>query len=184
MHERCRLAGLCVTRDMVNEVQSHLDPEGIQQWRGRSLQRRSYSVPGPNYLWYMDSYDKLTPFGIGINGCIDGFSSHIIWMQANSSNSNPKIIAAYFINAVTELGGCPKIIQSDLGTENVHVNRLQQFFRENETGIVPGPCVFQGRSTAIKGSKAGGGSTGDRTWTTGGTSSRSSRQLGTLMGIS
>jgi hypothetical protein len=69
-------------------------------------------------------------------------------MQANSSNSNPKVIAAYFVNAVTELGGCPKIIRSDLGTENVHVNRLQHFFREDETGVVHGPCVFQGRSTA------------------------------------
>ncbi|XP_055045258.2 uncharacterized protein [Misgurnus anguillicaudatus] len=148
MHERCRLAGLRVTRDMVQEIQSHLDPEGVQQRRGTRLRRRCYSVPGPNYLWHMDSYDKLTPFGIGINGCIDGFSRHIIWMQANSSNSNPKVIAAYFMNAVTGPGGCPKIIRSDLGTENVHVNRLQHLFREDETGVVHGPCVFQGRSTA------------------------------------
>lgn len=59
MHERCRLAGLRVTRDMVQEVQSHLDPEGVQQWRRTRLWKRSYSVPGPNYLWHVDSYDKL-----------------------------------------------------------------------------------------------------------------------------
>ncbi|XP_008282990.1 uncharacterized protein LOC103359432 isoform X2 [Stegastes partitus] len=96
----------------------------------------------------MDSYDKLTPFGIGINGCIDGFSRHVIWMQANFTNSKPEVVAAYFINAVSECGGCPKIIRSDLGTENVHVNRLQYFLREDENGTVHGPCVLQGRSTA------------------------------------
>ena len=30
----------------------------------------------------IDSYDKLKPYGIGINGCIDGFSRHIMWMEA------------------------------------------------------------------------------------------------------
>ncbi|KAK0154047.1 hypothetical protein N1851_003868 [Merluccius polli] len=51
-------------------------------WHRPIQYTNSPSVPGPNYMWHMDSYDKLTPFGIGINGCIDGFSCHIIWMQA------------------------------------------------------------------------------------------------------
>ena len=29
-------------------------------------------LQGPNYLWHMDSYDKLKPYGISIHGCIDG----------------------------------------------------------------------------------------------------------------
>ncbi|CAK6984265.1 uncharacterized protein LOC115380193, partial [Scomber scombrus] len=44
--------------------------------------------------------------------------------------------------------GCPKIMRSDLGTENVHVNRFQCFLREDDNGTVHGPCVLQGRSTA------------------------------------
>lgn len=148
MTERCRSAGLRVTRDLVREVQSALDPEGVVQRRARRLRRRHYSVPGPNFIWHMDSYDKLTPFGIGINGSIDGFSRYIIWMQANYTNSKPEVVAAYFINAVNKQGGCPKLLRSDLGTENVLVNRLQHFLREDENGIVHGPCVLQGRSTA------------------------------------
>ncbi|XP_041931226.1 uncharacterized protein LOC121694889 isoform X2 [Alosa sapidissima] len=149
MHERCRLAGLRVTRDAVCEIQTTLDPEAVALRKGKKLRRRSYSVPGPNYMWHMDSYDKLTPFGIGVNGCIDGFSRHIIWMKANSTNSNPCVIAAYYVEAVTKLGGCSKILRSDRGTENVHANRLQMFFREDDTGEVHGtPCVIQGRSTA------------------------------------
>ena len=86
MTERCRSEGLRVTRNFVYAVQSVLDPEGVQQRRARRLRRRHYSVPGPNYIWHMDSYNKLTAFGIGVNGCIDGFSWHIIWMQANVTN--------------------------------------------------------------------------------------------------
>ena len=115
MTERCRSEGMRVTRNFVYAVQSVFDPEGIQQRRAMRLRRRPYSVPGPNYIWHMDSYDKLTPFGIGVNWCIDGFSRHIIWMQANVTNSKPQVVAAYFVTAVSEWGGCPKIIRSDLG---------------------------------------------------------------------
>ncbi|XP_063063721.1 uncharacterized protein LOC134456267 [Engraulis encrasicolus] len=149
MHARCLLAGFRVSCEVVAEIQTTLDPEAVQRRKGRRLRRRSYSVPGPNYVWHMDSYDKLSPFGIGVNGCIDGFSRHIIWMEANSTNSNPCVIAAYFTQAVSKLGGCPKILRSDHGTENVHANRLQTFLREDDTGEVHGPpCVIQGRSTA------------------------------------
>ncbi|KAL2096354.1 hypothetical protein ACEWY4_008502 [Coilia grayii] len=153
MHARCLLAGFRVSRDFVAEIpfiiiiiiQNTLDPEAVRRRKGRRLRRRSYSVLGPNYVWHMDSYEKLTPFGIGVNRCIDGFSRRI-WMEANCTN--PCVIAAYFTQAVSKLGGCPKILRSDNGTENVHANRLQTFFREDHTGEVHGPpCVIQGRST-------------------------------------
>ena len=33
---------------------------------------------GPNYAWHCDGYDKLKPFGIAIQGCIDGYVlSHV-----------------------------------------------------------------------------------------------------------
>ncbi|KAF3859970.1 hypothetical protein F7725_000225, partial [Dissostichus mawsoni] len=36
----------------------------------------------------MDSYDKLKPYGNAINGCIDGFSRYIMWMEAYTTNSD------------------------------------------------------------------------------------------------
>ena len=65
-----------------------------------------------------------------------------------SKRHKPQVVAAYFVAAVSERGGCPKIIRSDLGTENVHVNRIQCFLCEDENGTVHVPCVLQGRSTA------------------------------------
>ncbi len=30
---------------------------------------------GPNQVWHIDGYDKLTPFGLSIHGCIDGYDA-------------------------------------------------------------------------------------------------------------
>ena len=29
-------------------------------------------MQGPNHIWHSDGYDKLSPFGLTINRCIDG----------------------------------------------------------------------------------------------------------------
>lgn len=98
-----------------------LDPEGMNARLRKRLKRRSYSSPGPNFVWHIDGYDKLKPYGIAISGCIDGFSRNILWLEAGTSNNDPKVIANYFIKTVKNKGGCPKRVRTDLGTENVHI---------------------------------------------------------------
>ncbi len=80
-------------------------------------------------MWHVDSYDKLKPFGICINGATDGFSRLMIWLHAYSTNSNPKIIAGYFIEEVEKRMGTASRIHSDLGTENVTMAEMQKFLR-------------------------------------------------------
>lgn len=87
---------------------------------------------GPNYIWHMDGYDKLKPYGICIHGCIDGFSRNIMWLEAYTTNNDPSVIAAYFIKTVREQGGCPRRIRADLGTENGTVRELQIILRDCE----------------------------------------------------
>ena len=58
----------------------------------------------PNALWHMDGYDKLKPYGIAINGCKDGFSRYVLWMEAFTTNSDPKL-ASYFTKTVSSIGG-------------------------------------------------------------------------------
>ena len=147
MHQRCINAGFTVSRHTVREIMAVLDPVGVDFRRNGRLVRRRYSGRGPNNIWHVDSYDKLTPFGICINGCIDGYSRYIIWMDAYSTNSDPKIIANYFLSKVQDIKGCPRILRVDNGTENVHMCRIQELLHE-ENGINPNNCVIRGRSTA------------------------------------
>ncbi|KAJ8284258.1 hypothetical protein COCON_G00031080 [Conger conger] len=96
----------------------------------------------------MDSYDKLKPYGIGINGCIDGFSLFVVWMEAYTTNNDPKVIADYYMKCVTRLGGCPERIRADNGTENGHVANMQVFLRRNHTDTFAKENSFiYGRST-------------------------------------
>lgn len=101
-----------------------------------------YNCRGLNALWHLDSYDKRKPYGIAIKGCIDGFSHHIMWMEAYRTNSNPKVIADYFINTVIRIGGCLQWLRADPGTENGHIRDMQMFLRRNYTDHHAGDGSF------------------------------------------
>ncbi|XP_071944693.1 uncharacterized protein [Antedon mediterranea] len=138
MHIRCTQNGLNIDKETVRIILNLLDPEGVEARRRRRLHRRIYHVPGPNYIWHIDSYDKLKPYGICINGCIDGFSRHIIWLEAYFTSSNPKVIAGYYVNSVRQKMGCPKSIRTDFGTENSIVGPMQQFLCNENSSFIQG----------------------------------------------
>lgn len=149
MTQKCSVNGLKCTQEDVRVILRILDPEGSQQRKGRRLLRRSYISKGPNFIWHCDSYDKLKRFGICINGCIDGYSRHIIWMNCYITSSDPKVIGGYFVNAVSSLEGCPLVIRSDRGTENVRVRQFQIFFRRDGNDDRAGERSYiEGPSTA------------------------------------
>ncbi|KAF7643707.1 hypothetical protein LDENG_00234950 [Lucifuga dentata] len=131
MYAKCRLNGLHVRKEGVCLVLKELNPAGVLMRRARCLRRRSYFSRGPNFIWHLDSYDKLKPFGICINGCIDRFSRKMTWLNAYTTSSDPKLIGGYDIEAVQHLGGCPRAVRGDLGTENVHVRDFQRVLRIN-----------------------------------------------------
>lgn len=67
MHLRCLQNNLVVTQQVVRDLLLMLDPEGVELRRKRRLRRRQYNSKGPNYVWHVDSYDKLKPYGVCIN---------------------------------------------------------------------------------------------------------------------
>ena len=87
-----RVHAFCIdNRDTVRKMLKELDPEAVEQ-RRRRLKRRIYRckvyyydklhnsrklhfIPtqGPNQVWHIDGYDKLSHYGLTIHGCIDGY---------------------------------------------------------------------------------------------------------------
>lgn len=75
----------------------------------------------------------MKPFGFCIHGAIDGFSTRILWREVASTNSDPKVIAQYYLDYVRQFGGTARIIRGDRGTENVSLAAIQHFFRRSRT---------------------------------------------------
>ena len=138
MHQRLRCDyGLIVNKETVRLILRALDREGVE--------RRSR----PNYIWHIDGYDKLKPFGFCIHGAIDGYSRRILWLEVGTTNNDPKVIAEYFCDCVKQLKGVPRIVRADEGTENCNVAAIQCFLRRNCHDVFAGDKSFMyGRSVS------------------------------------
>jgi DNA-directed RNA polymerase subunit RPC12/RpoP len=120
-----RMEGFQVPRHAVEEIVRELDAEGCELRKTKRLRRRRYHVPGQNYCWHLDGYDKLKPYGFPIHGCIDGWSRKIIWLIVARSNNKPEIPATFFLECIEEFGGCPVKVRTDCGTENGIISAMQ-----------------------------------------------------------
>ncbi|XP_076095470.1 uncharacterized protein LOC143066425 [Mytilus galloprovincialis] len=148
MHHRLKVNyGFVVRRSLVRSIVRILDPIGTANRKGNKLKRRCYISKGPNWIWHLDQYDKLSPFGICITGCIDGFSRYMIWLKAGVTNKQPKQIAACFLQSVEERSACPHIVRADAGTENVTVAAMQNMLRENNNDSMADNSFVYGKST-------------------------------------
>ena len=59
-----------IPRDMVLQMMREIDPEGVRQRKAHRLVRHRNYAQGPNYVWHVDGYDKLKPYGFCFNGAI------------------------------------------------------------------------------------------------------------------
>lgn len=141
--------GLAVKRNDVMKIMKELYPYATEERKAHRLQRRTYRLNGPNYVWHVDGYDKLKPFGFCIHGCIDGYSRRVMWLEVASTNNNPSVVAKYYLDCLKSVGCAPRILRADHGTENSSLRFLQPYFRHNSTDSLAGMNSFmRGRSTS------------------------------------
>ena len=149
MFEKCKKSGHDCKNEDVREILGALDPGGVLQRSRCKLRRRSYTSRGPNYLWHIDCYDKIKRFGLCINGCIDGYSRHVMWVNVYKNSNDPRVIGGYYMETVKSFSGCPRVVRTDLGTENTRVRDIQGFLRRNGDDGMAGDNAFtQGASTS------------------------------------
>ena len=75
----------------------------------------------------MDGNDIRNPLGFPIHGAVDGYSRRVLWLYVDTTNNDPKVMATYFLDCVEEVGGCPSLVRTDCGTENVVIADVQCF---------------------------------------------------------
>lgn len=137
-HARCVQEGLVISREVVRQILGIVDPDGVASRSARRLHRRQYFARGPNFIWHLDGYDKLKPYGLCIHACIDGYSRHIIWAKVFRTNNDPKVVASYYLDAVTETMAAPHRIRADRGTENGHIQAMHCMLVDNERSFIYG----------------------------------------------
>ena len=147
MHQIVRKKGLVTDKETVRCAIKAIDPEGVAERGRRRLKRRVYSNNGPNFLWHMDGYDKLKPFGFAIHGGIDGYSRRIMWLNVGSSNNDPAIIATYFVNCIEQLEIFPRAVRADRGSENVIAGGIQRFLHRHADNVAAHDSFKYGPST-------------------------------------
>ena len=142
IHQLCRREGFQVSRNKVALIVRELDPEGVECRRKKYLKRRLYFARGPNWVWHIDGYDKLMPYGFSLHGAIDGFSRRIMWLHTLRSNKNPKEVCCLYLNTI-RCTGVPRKVVGDKGYENVNIAASQRFFRRNENDSSAGYNSFR-----------------------------------------
>ncbi|KAM6506778.1 hypothetical protein FALCPG4_018607 [Fusarium falciforme] len=85
------------------------------EWKKRAEQRRladwkhrkNFQVPGPNFMWSLDGYEKLKNFGFSIYACIDTYSRAIIWIYVGRGNMTALSSLKQFLRTVSYSGVRP-----------------------------------------------------------------------------
>ena len=107
----------------------------IPRRKAHRLVRHRYYAQSPDYVWHVDGYDKLKPYGFCIYGAIDGYSRRILWLEVLNSNNSSAVIAKYYLDAMANLGVCPRLLRCGSGTKNAKLSVLQPFFRYNDMNL-------------------------------------------------
>ncbi|KAF6732565.1 hypothetical protein FQA47_012866 [Oryzias melastigma] len=137
-----RARDIVVQRRRLRESLHRVDPTGIQLRRRRSIVRRVYSVPYPNFIWHIDGNHKLIRWKFVIHGAIDGYSRMLMFLKC-SNNNRAETVKDLFNVAVGQFGR-PLHIRTDHGRENVKIWEDMQATR-GESSVLTGSSVHNQR---------------------------------------
>lgn len=111
-------AGILISPNRLYDFYRDVFPEEVQKRReGNFKHRTDFSVPGPNFLWCLDGYEKLKRFGFQIYACIDAYSRCIIWFFIGRSATTAISTLKQFLRTIKHLRMRPFFTRSDHGVE-------------------------------------------------------------------
>ena len=77
------------------------------------------------------------------------YSRKVLWLRVGSTNNDPKVVAAYFLDYIKEVGGVPRLLRTYGETENVLIHDMQAALRADHNDDKAGQKSFiVGRSVS------------------------------------
>lgn len=138
-----RAQGIHVPRSKVRKAIHDLDP-AVTSHKRPAIRRRVYSVPYPNYLWYLDGNHKLIRWRFVVHHCIDGYSCLITFCRCSTNNKSETVLSSF--NEAVRKYGRPQRICNDHGGENVLVWRdMTSAWGEEARSVIVGSSVHNQR---------------------------------------
>lgn len=138
--------GLTIQRQRVRESIWRINPLRIaNRWR-QVITRRSYSVPGPNSLWHVDSHHSLIRWRFVIHGAIDGYSRMVPYLECATNNTASTAYSIFMKS--TKSFGVPSRVRSrsDKGGENYDICYFMVSYRgPNRGSHIAGSSVHNQR---------------------------------------
>ncbi|KAF2469932.1 uncharacterized protein BDR25DRAFT_343225 [Lindgomyces ingoldianus] len=114
LYTHFRQRGHIIARDRLFRIYRTMNYEAVER-RKRDLQRHrgEYIVPGPNFIWSIDGYSKLKPYGVEIYACIDAYSRYIVWIYVGISACTAVSCLRQFLKTLKETEQQPRFVQSN-----------------------------------------------------------------------
>jgi hypothetical protein len=135
MHQRLTANyGLFINRETVRKALKLLDPDGVACRSKHKLRRRMYRAKGPNFIWHIDGYDKLKPFGFSIHGVqqIGGLPC-IVRADAGTENVNVSGIQRFLRRNDQDSFKGEKSFMYGRSTSNQRIESWWSFLRKSFT---------------------------------------------------
>lgn len=83
-----------------------LEPTALVKRKKGKYRRRQYIASGVNENWMIDQHDKFLKYGgIALHVAVEPYAGYVIWAKAWHTNSNPRVVAGWYLEAVRKLGG-------------------------------------------------------------------------------
>ncbi|XP_057301646.1 uncharacterized protein LOC130636069 [Hydractinia symbiolongicarpus] len=127
-----RNQNIIVQRDRVRTTLSAVDPIGTATRWSQTIERRSYYVPTPNFLWHTDSHHKLIRWNFVIHGIIDGYSRFVPMLRISTDNL-AKTAFDFFLESIRSCG-IPGRMRADGGSEFNHVESFMKLANGQNRG--------------------------------------------------
>jgi hypothetical protein len=129
-----------VPRDLVHNIMFDLDPDGLAARApgAKKAKAKGHFVTfGPNWTYSLDGHDKLmgfqnSTFPLAIYGCIDTASRKLLWLKIWNTNSNPILVAKWYIEALLESHTIPHYLRLDKGTETTTMSTVHAYLRSKQ----------------------------------------------------